>query len=118
MSVLSAAALGRHSSAAAVDGAAGAQGARSSKRSQLSGTKLVAPILYPGTIFCAGANYRDHVAEMARALNLPAEPDPPRARAQALALIKASAACVPDRISGIALPAYSKKVDWEPRSPW
>ncbi len=37
----------------------------------LSNVRLLAPILYPGTIFCAGANYEDHVVEMSRALNLP-----------------------------------------------
>src|ERR1700737_5535310 len=42
----------------------------------LSAVRLLAPILYPGTILCAGANYRDHVAEMSKALNLPPEPDP------------------------------------------
>ena len=84
-----------------------------SKAQPLSGTKLVAPILYPGTIFCAGANYRDHVAEMARALNLPAEPDPHELGLKPWHFIKASAACVRGPDSGIALPAYSKKVDWE-----
>src|SRR5882672_5144453 len=33
----------------------------------LARARLLAPILYPGTIFCAGANYTDHMAEMARA---------------------------------------------------
>src|ERR1700704_3555176 len=30
----------------------------------LKGIKLLAPVLWPGSIFCAGANYADHVAEM------------------------------------------------------
>src|SRR5688572_26942574 len=42
----------------------------------LAEVKLHAPLLYPGTIYCAGANYADHVAEMARAQNLPLPPDP------------------------------------------
>ena len=33
----------------------------------LAEVKLHAPLLYPGTIYCAGANYSDHVAEMAKA---------------------------------------------------
>ena len=33
----------------------------------LKRAKLLAPILYPGNIYCAGANYTDHVAEMERA---------------------------------------------------
>ena len=31
----------------------------------LAEMRLLAPILYPGAVFCAGANYWDHMAEMA-----------------------------------------------------
>lgn len=79
----------------------------------LAQARLCAPILYPGTIFCAGANYRDHVAEMSRALNLPSEPDPHELGLKPWHFIKASAACVRGPDCRIALPAYSKKVDWE-----
>ena len=79
----------------------------------LSSVRLAAPILFPGTIFCAGANYRDHVVEMSRALNLPPEPDPHELGLKPWHFIKASAACVRGPDSPIALPAYSKKVDWE-----
>jgi 2-keto-4-pentenoate hydratase/2-oxohepta-3-ene-1,7-dioic acid hydratase in catechol pathway len=75
--------------------------------------RLLAPILYPGTIFCAGANYRDHVAEMSKAMNLPEEPDPHEAGLKPWHFIKASAACVRGSGELIRLPAYSKKVDWE-----
>ncbi len=34
----------------------------------LKRARLLAPIPSPGAIFCAGANYTDHMAEMARAL--------------------------------------------------
>src|SRR5262245_2514059 len=33
----------------------------------LARARLLAPVLYPGNIYCAGANYTDHMAEMARA---------------------------------------------------
>lgn len=79
----------------------------------LSRVRLLAPILYPGTIFCAGANYRDHVSEMTKALNLPPEPDPRERGLKPWHFIKASASCVRGPGSRIALPAYSKKVDWE-----
>ena len=79
----------------------------------LSSVRLLAPVLYPGTIFCAGANYRDHVAEMSRAMNLPAEPDPHALGLNPWHFIKASAPCVRGPDSRVALPAYSKKVDWE-----
>jgi len=79
----------------------------------LSSVQLLAPILYPGTVFCAGANYRDHVAEMTKALNLPVEPDPHTLGLKPWHFIKASAPCVRGPGARIALPAYSKKVDWE-----
>jgi 2-keto-4-pentenoate hydratase/2-oxohepta-3-ene-1,7-dioic acid hydratase in catechol pathway len=79
----------------------------------LLSVRLLAPVLYPGTIFCAGANYRDHVAEMSRALNLPAEPDPHALGLNPWHFIKASAPCVRGPNSRVVLPAYSKKVDWE-----
>ena len=79
----------------------------------LSQAQLLAPVLFPGTIFCAGANYRDHVAEMSKALNLPAEPDPHDLGLKPWHFIKPSAPCVRGTGARIALPAYSKKVDWE-----
>src|SRR4051812_13598297 len=48
----------------------------SAKSWPLSQTHLRAPLLRPGAIYCAGANYRDHAAEMARRLNRPVEEDP------------------------------------------
>src|SRR5471030_2951178 len=42
----------------------------------LSGLELLPPVVYPGAIYCAGANYRDHVDNMARRLNIAPEPDP------------------------------------------
>jgi len=75
--------------------------------------RFLAPILYPGTIFCAGANYRDHVAEMSKAMNLPAEPDPHEVGLKPWHFIKASAGCVRGTGELIRLPSYSNKVDWE-----
>ena len=79
----------------------------------LSDVRLLAPVLYPGAILCAGANYRDHVAEMSKAMNLPPEPDPHERGLKPWHFVKASAACVRGTGSQIALPSYSKKVDWE-----
>jgi 2-keto-4-pentenoate hydratase/2-oxohepta-3-ene-1,7-dioic acid hydratase in catechol pathway len=79
----------------------------------LSATRLQAPVLYPGNVFCAGANYRDHVAEMAEALNLPVESDPHESGLKPWHFIKASAACVAAPGSRLTLPKYSKCVDWE-----
>jgi 2-keto-4-pentenoate hydratase/2-oxohepta-3-ene-1,7-dioic acid hydratase in catechol pathway len=79
----------------------------------LSGVTLLAPILFPGTIFCAGANYRDHVEEMSKALKLPQEPDPHELGLNPWHFIKASAPCVRGPDAEITLPAYSSRVDWE-----
>ncbi len=96
-------ALARH----ARDGApvAGAQ--------PLAGVRFAAPILHPGTIFCAGANYRDHVEEMSRALGLPPEPDPHELGLKPWHFIKASLPCVRGPGDRIELPAYARNVDWE-----
>jgi 2-keto-4-pentenoate hydratase/2-oxohepta-3-ene-1,7-dioic acid hydratase in catechol pathway len=50
---------------------------------------------------------------MARALNLPAEPDPHELGLKPWHFIKASAPCVRGPGARIALPAYSNCVDWE-----
>jgi 2-keto-4-pentenoate hydratase/2-oxohepta-3-ene-1,7-dioic acid hydratase in catechol pathway len=88
-------------------------GRASAEAVPLASVQLCAPLLYPGTIFCAGANYRDHVAEMSRALNLPPEPDPHTLGLKPWHFLKASAPCVRGPGARIALPAHSKKVDWE-----
>jgi 2-keto-4-pentenoate hydratase/2-oxohepta-3-ene-1,7-dioic acid hydratase in catechol pathway len=82
-------------------------------RSPLSSVKLLPPLMYPGTIFCAGANYKDHVAEMSRALGLPVEPDPHELGLKPWHFIKPSAPCVRATGSTISLPRYSRRVDWE-----
>jgi 2-keto-4-pentenoate hydratase/2-oxohepta-3-ene-1,7-dioic acid hydratase in catechol pathway len=42
----------------------------------LKSTRLLAPVTSPGGIFCAGANFTDHMMEMAKVQNLTPEPDP------------------------------------------
>lgn len=79
----------------------------------LSAVRLLAPVLYPGTVFCAGANYRDHVQEMSRALKLPEEPDPHEIGLKPWHFIKPSAPCVRESGARIPLPRYSQRVDWE-----
>jgi 2-keto-4-pentenoate hydratase/2-oxohepta-3-ene-1,7-dioic acid hydratase in catechol pathway len=80
---------------------------------RLSSVSLLAPVLYPGAIFCAGANYRDHVEEMSKALGLPQEPDPHELGLNPWHFLKAPTACVRATETRIALPSYSKSVDWE-----
>jgi 2-keto-4-pentenoate hydratase/2-oxohepta-3-ene-1,7-dioic acid hydratase in catechol pathway len=74
--------------------------------------RLLAPIPVPGTIFCAGANYADHAAEMARRRGEPPPPDPHTLGLRSWHFIKASR-CVVGPDAAIPLPRASNKVDWE-----
>lgn len=87
------------------------QGALSGGKA-LATVKLLAPIARPGTIFCAGANFRDHTAEMAAAQGRPTPPDPRTRGEKPWHFIKASQ-CVADPGATITLPFDSQKVDWE-----
>lgn len=76
----------------------------------LAKVKLAAPVPRPPTIYCAGANYTDHVANMARALNQKMEPDPHENGLNPWHFIKSSASVVG---TGTSVIATSKKLDWE-----
>lgn len=75
-------------------------------------SKLLAPVLYPSAIFCAGANYVDHMQEMAAFRQIELDPDPRSLGLKPWHFIKASRSVVETK-STIPLPAYSKMVDWE-----
>jgi 2-keto-4-pentenoate hydratase/2-oxohepta-3-ene-1,7-dioic acid hydratase in catechol pathway len=78
----------------------------------LSKVKLLAPIPVPGAIYCAGSNYGDHAAEMARAKGLPPPPDPHELGLEPWHFIKSSRSVTGSNQS-VKLPIASKKVDWE-----
>ena len=79
----------------------------------LQRAKLLAPVLYPGAIFCAGANYSDHMDEMARAQNLPQRKDPRETGFRPWHFIKTSRGSVVPPGATVRMPAWSHKVDWE-----
>jgi 2-keto-4-pentenoate hydratase/2-oxohepta-3-ene-1,7-dioic acid hydratase in catechol pathway len=76
--------------------------------------KILAPILYPGAFFCAGANYWDHLQEMAEiakrttgkevSLTKPAEP---------WFFMKTTGGSIIGDGAPVRLPHFSKQVDWE-----
>jgi 2-keto-4-pentenoate hydratase/2-oxohepta-3-ene-1,7-dioic acid hydratase in catechol pathway len=78
----------------------------------LASVKLRAPILKPGAIYCAGANYQDHAEEMWKAAGKPPEPDPHDLGLKPWFFIKSSHA-VTDPGASISISKYSKKMDWE-----
>lgn len=84
---------------------------RGQKRA-VSGIVLLAPIPLPATILCAGSNYADHAAEMARAHNRPPPVDPHTLGQRSWHFIKLGR-CVVGPDAEIPLPSHSKKVDWE-----
>src|SRR5436190_10913405 len=79
----------------------------------LARVKLLAPVLYPGNIYCAGANYTDHMAEMARAQGREPGPTMKDLGEKPWHFDKTSRSSVVG--SGVAakLPEYSQKVDCE-----
>jgi 2-keto-4-pentenoate hydratase/2-oxohepta-3-ene-1,7-dioic acid hydratase in catechol pathway len=74
--------------------------------------KLVAPLPVPGTLFCAGANYSDHVAEMAVVANIPPDPDPHSLGLRSWHFIKSSRSVIGPG-EQIEIPNGSQKLDWE-----
>jgi len=83
------------------------------KGTPLARVKLLAPVLYPGAIFCAGANYRDHAEEMARVQGSPLEKDQRELGLSPWHFIKTARASVVGPGTSVKLPGYSKMVDWE-----
>jgi 2-keto-4-pentenoate hydratase/2-oxohepta-3-ene-1,7-dioic acid hydratase in catechol pathway len=78
----------------------------------LGRTKLLAPVRWPSAIYCAGANYADHAAEMARRMNRPMEPDPHTQGLKAWHFLKASRALA-DPGATVKISGVSNEADWE-----
>ena len=74
--------------------------------------KLLAPVLYPSAIYCAGANYGDHVAEMNKAQGRGPDPDPHELGLKPWHFLKATRVVVGPG-AAVPIPAGAKKVDWE-----
>jgi 2-keto-4-pentenoate hydratase/2-oxohepta-3-ene-1,7-dioic acid hydratase in catechol pathway len=91
--------------------AAGAAKSRA-KRQSVSKTKFLAPVPFPPTIFCAGANYADHAAAMAAKQGHPPPADPHDQGLKPWFFIKA-ARTIADPGAAIKASHYSKELDWE-----
>jgi len=89
---------------AAAAGADGGHGLR------VAHAALRAPVLYPPTIYCAGANYSDHIAEMSK--GQPPEPDPHTLGLKPWHFIKGSR-CVADPGAAVQIPEGCQKLDYE-----
>jgi 2-keto-4-pentenoate hydratase/2-oxohepta-3-ene-1,7-dioic acid hydratase in catechol pathway len=78
----------------------------------LKEVSLLTPMPEARAIFCAGANYTDHVEEMRVALGLEPEPDPKSIGLKPWHFIK-TYHTVRGPGETIKLPAFSRTVDWE-----
>jgi 2-keto-4-pentenoate hydratase/2-oxohepta-3-ene-1,7-dioic acid hydratase in catechol pathway len=79
----------------------------------LARVRLLAPILWPSAIYCAGANYADHAAEMARASGRAPEPDPHSLGAKPWHFFKAGRSTLAADGDTIRISDMSKTMDWE-----
>ena len=92
--------------------AAGGAATVRGKHQPVGKTKLLAPITFPPTIFCAGANYADHAAAMARRQGAPEPGDPHEQGLKPWHFIKA-ARTLADPGATIKVGDYAKELDWE-----
>jgi 2-keto-4-pentenoate hydratase/2-oxohepta-3-ene-1,7-dioic acid hydratase in catechol pathway len=80
----------------------------------LAKVKLLAPILYPGALFCAGANYWDHLEEMAEIAKRTTGKAPAMTKGpEPWFFLKTSASSIIGTDTPARLPSFSKQVDWE-----
>jgi 2-keto-4-pentenoate hydratase/2-oxohepta-3-ene-1,7-dioic acid hydratase in catechol pathway len=79
----------------------------------LADTRLLAPIRWPSAIYCAGANYADHAAEMARAQNRPPPPDPHTLGLKPWHFIKAGRSTLAAPGETVTITGLSQTMDWE-----
>jgi 2-keto-4-pentenoate hydratase/2-oxohepta-3-ene-1,7-dioic acid hydratase in catechol pathway len=92
--------------------AAAAAGRSRVKRQPLKRTRLLAPVRFPSAIYCAGANYSDHAAEMAAREGRPPPPDPHTLGLKAWHFLKSPRA-ITDPGAPVKISDYAKQMDWE-----
>ncbi len=97
---------------AALKAASAAAGKSKLKSQPFAKAKLLAPVLWPSAIYCAGANYSDHMLEMANLQGIPPAPDPHEVGLKPWHFIKASRSVTGPNTT-VKLPSSSKAIDWE-----
>jgi 2-keto-4-pentenoate hydratase/2-oxohepta-3-ene-1,7-dioic acid hydratase in catechol pathway len=93
---------------------AAAQSSRATDGLLLTKVRLDAPILYPGALFCAGANYWDHLEEMAEIAKRVTGKAPAMTKAKdPYFFMKTAAGSIIGSGTPARLPPFSHQVDWE-----
>src|SRR5215475_10875035 len=91
-----------------------AQNSKANDGLLLTQAKLDAPILYPGALFCAGANYWDHLEEMAEIAKRVTGKAPAMTKAKdPYFFMKTTAGSIIGTGTPARLPPFSRQVDWE-----
>jgi 2-keto-4-pentenoate hydratase/2-oxohepta-3-ene-1,7-dioic acid hydratase in catechol pathway len=91
-----------------------AQTAKPNDGLALKDVKLMAPILYPGALYCAGANYWDHLEEMAEIAKRVTGKAPAMTKAKdPYFFMKNTAGAIIGPDTPARLPPFSKQIDWE-----
>ena len=94
--------------------AAAAQNVQTDDGIALAQIKLLAPILYPGALYCAGANYWDHLEEMAEIAKRTIGKAPSMVKgAEPFFFMKTTAASIIGTKTPARLPPFSQQIDWE-----
>jgi 2-keto-4-pentenoate hydratase/2-oxohepta-3-ene-1,7-dioic acid hydratase in catechol pathway len=94
--------------------AAAAQKVQPNEGIALAEVRLRAPILYPGALFCAGANYWDHLEEMAEIAKRTTGKAPSMTKApEPFFFMKTAASSIIGTDTPARLPGFSSQVDWE-----
>lgn len=83
------------------------------QREPLHEPELLAPLPRPRNIYFAGANYKDHVAEMKARLGLPLDADPKANGQKPWFSLKATGPTVVGPGAKVALPGGTQMLDWE-----
>jgi 2-keto-4-pentenoate hydratase/2-oxohepta-3-ene-1,7-dioic acid hydratase in catechol pathway len=80
----------------------------------MSDVSLLAPVLYPGALYCAGANYWDHLEEMAEIAKRVTGKAPAMTKAKdPYFFMKTTAGSIIGTGTPARLPSFSRQVDWE-----
>ncbi len=88
-------------------------GFRSDQGLVLAELELFPPILYPSAIYCAAANYYDHMRAMALKLGQPDEPDPHDLDIHPYHFVVPGRTCLSGPNDPIRMPPHGRQLDWE-----
>ncbi len=85
----------------------------SSRVGALAEVSLAAPVAEGAAIFCAAANFKDHMMAMAAKLGIPPEPDPRQLDVKPYHFLKPTRQTIADPGAVVGLPRYASCIDWE-----